>query len=57
MATWNQPQQQTAPETARLACSHAALDSAESSEVECADLKGNINVRDRVKMNEVHVLL
>ena len=41
MATWNQPHQQPAPETAGLDSGLATLDSAESSEVECAHLRRN----------------
>ena len=44
MATWKPPHQQTAPETAVLASGLAALDSAESSEVECAHLRRNSTV-------------
>ena len=40
MATWNLPHKQTAPEIAGLASGLAALDSAESSEVQHAHLRG-----------------
>ena len=55
MATWNQPHQQAAPETACLASGLAALDSAEFPAVERVDLRRNNSAVHTVDSLWLHV--
>ena len=57
MATWNQPHQQAAPETAGLASCLAALDSAESSAVERVHLRRKNNVKKMYFLKDILTVL